>query len=515
MTVVRGAGAGLELGEHLRRAGRTSLYVLLGIPQGLVALGLVGSGLVLGALLSVARVGRPLLQRVAAVAWRLGEEERRQANRLLHAHLGPLPRHEARGASPWRSSALRRLVAMLLLRLPVALLALAAAAALVALAAGLLATGIEGLAGDDPRLLGPWALGPALGLALCALAAAATVVTVAALGELGRSLRELARTLLRSRDPAEGQVRELLAERLGDRTLTVAYWLPDRGMFVDDCGRPVELPGPDSGRAWTTVERNGSPVAAIVHAAELDAPPELVEAAAAAASLAIDNERLKADLRARVEELRESRLRIVQASDEARRRIERNLHDGAQQQLVALALDLRLLRARLRDDEARATVEELAGKLDSALAELRDLARGIHPAVLIDRGLAPALEALARRVPLPVDGEVELEARLPEPVEAAAYFVVAEALTNVVRYAQATTVQIDVRVEDGELVVIVTDDGRGGAQVGAGSGLRGLTDRLAALDGRLSVASPPGAGTRLEARIPTHPAAGDAEAVGP
>jgi signal transduction histidine kinase len=308
--------------------------------------------------------------------------------------------------------------------------------------------------------------------------------------------------LLHSRRAPGGPVREMLAESLGDRTLSIAYWLPDRQTFVDEAGRPVELPDPGSGRAWTAVERNGVRVAAIVHDAALDTGPELVQAAAAAAALALDNERLKADLRARVEELRVSRVRIVQAADAARRRLERDLHDGAQQQLVSLALDLRLLKARLRDTEAEPMVDALAEKLAVALGELRELARGIHPAILTDRGLGPAIEALATRVPVPVTAEVEVHERLSAPIEAAAYFVVAEALTNIVKYARATEARVEIRRANDLVTVSVVDDGVGGARIGAGSGLRGLQDRLSALDGTLSVESAPGGGTRLLARIP-------------
>ena len=232
-------------------------------------------------------------------------------------------------------------------------------------------------------------------------------------------------------------MRELLAERLGDRSLNIAYWLPEREIFVDEAGRTVQLPDPGSGRTWTAVEHEGTRVAAIVHDAELDATPELVSAAASAAALAIDNERLKAELRARVEELRVSRLRIVEAADDARRRIERDLHDGAQQQLVSLALDLRMLKARLGDSGLSSTVDEIGDKLAVALAELREFARGIHPAFLSERGVGAAVEALVARAPIKVDAVVDLDGRLPAPVEAATYFVIAEGLTNVVRYAEA------------------------------------------------------------------------------
>jgi len=244
-------------------------------------------------------------------------------------------------------------------------------------------------------------------------------------------------------------------------------------------------------------------VAAIIHDAELDTTTDLVNAAAAAAALALDNERLKADLRARVEDLRISRARIVEAADTARRRLERDLHDGAQQQLVSLALDLRLLRARLKGSDTVSMIDEISDKLNVALAELRELARGIHPAILTDRGLGPAVQGLADRVPLPVEVDVELPVRPSPPIEAAAYFVTAEALTNVARYARAREARVEIRREGDDVVVAVTDDGVGGADVEAGTGLRGLQDRLAALDGRLTIISPPSRGTRLRAVIPS------------
>jgi signal transduction histidine kinase len=264
-------------------------------------------------------------------------------------------------------------------------------------------------------------------------------------------------------------------------------------------------------------------VAAIVHDANLDASPELIAAAAAGASLAIDNDRLKADLRARVEELRASRVRIVEAGDAARRRLERDLHDGAQQQLVALAIDLRILRSRLGSSggagagagaEAIELIDGIDEKLAAALAELRELARGIHPAILSDRGLEPALDALATRVPVPVACQVDLPVRPPPPVEAAAYFVVAEALTNVLKYARAERVTVRAFQEDEDIVVEVDDDGIGGADAGRGSGLRGLDDRVGALDGTLTVVSQAGAGTLVRARIPCRAARLVARATG-
>ena len=506
MTAIRASG-GLDLPRHLRAAGRTLLYLLLGVPYGAAYLLVVGAGLLLGAVLTIAWIGLPLMAAVTRLAWQLAEGERRQANRLLAAHLPPVPRPprgdwrqvlEATGHGPfWR------VVGMLLLRLPVAVAGLALAAAPVALAVLLLMLAVDGLGSDGEQFVGPWALGPAVALALIALAFASAVVSLGAQEGLGRGLRALAQALLRTERTGEGPVRELLAERLGDRSLNIAYWLPDREIFVDERGHPVDLPASGSGRTWTAVDREGSRVAAIVHDAELDATPELVHAAASAAALALDNERLKADLRARLEELRHSRRRIVEAADDARRQIERDLHDGAQQQLVSLALDLRLLRAQLKQEpELAATVEELADKLAAALAELRELARGIHPAVLSDHGLAAAIHVLVERAPIAVQCDLAIDDRLPAPVEAAAYFVVAEGLTNVIKYANASKAKVSVRRRADRLEVVVSDDGVGGARIDAGSGLRGLSDRLSALEGELDLESPLGEGTRLIARIP-------------
>jgi signal transduction histidine kinase len=220
--------------------------------------------------------------------------------------------------------------------------------------------------------------------------------------------------------------------------------------------------------------------------------------------LALENERLDAALRARVEELRESRSRIVKAADEERRRLERDLHDGAQQRLVALALTLRLARSKL-DGEPEAAAElldEAASELGLATEELRELARGIHPAVLTDRGLEAAIDALAGRAPIPVQ-LVELpHGRLPSDVESAAYFVVAEALTNIAKYARATHAEVRIAQSNGVVTVEVRDDGVGGADPSRGTGLRGLADRIASLDGRLDLSSPADGGTVVRAVVP-------------
>jgi signal transduction histidine kinase len=204
-----------------------------------------------------------------------------------------------------------------------------------------------------------------------------------------------------------------------------------------------------------------------------------------------------------VEELHASRARLVEAGDAARRKLERDLHDGAQSRLVALALLLRSARKRADGQpELAELLDQAQEELQTSLGELRELARGIHPAVLTERGLEPALQALVSRAPLPVTLEAQTPERLPGPVESAAYFVVSEALANVAKYAQATHATVAVRQVNGSVSVEVSDDGVGGADVSAGSGLRGLEDRLAALDGTLAVESPSGRGTRLRARIP-------------
>ena len=305
--------------------------------------------------------------------------------------------------------------------------------------------------------------------------------------------------------PDPSDLRDLLSTALGDRSLQVVYWLDRPRKWVDAAGHPAVLPGDDDpARAVTRVEREGRAVGALIHDRSLCEDPELVGSVAAAAGLSIENERLQAQLRARVEELRASRARIVAAGTAERRRLERNLHDGAQQRLVALSLTLRVAQSRLRKDPdgAEAMIAGAQEELTLALEELRELARGIHPAVLSDRGLEPALAALAGRSPVPVEVEETPTERLPPAVEAAAYFVVAEALTTVVKYAEASQARISISRTNGHAVVEVADDGVGGADPTRGSGLRGLADRVSALDGTLELRSPQGAGTVLRASIP-------------
>ncbi len=214
--------------------------------------------------------------------------------------------------------------------------------------------------------------------------------------------------------------------------------------------------------------------------------------------------RLHEELQARFDDLIASRARIVTAGDVARRRLERNLHDGAQQRLVTLSVSLRLANKKLDEDPetARALLAEAADELTVALEELRELARGLHPAVLTEHGLCAAVESLASRVPLPVEIVDAPTERLAEPVEAAVYYTVAEALTNIAKHARATSARVSVKHANGSVVVDVSDDGVGGADLGAGTGIRGLADRVEVLGGRLEVTSPLGVGTTLHAQIP-------------
>lgn len=317
---------------------------------------------------------------------------------------------------------------------------------------------------------------------------------LSAAGAVGTLLERLAAA------PGTGELRAAVSSALGDPSVAVAYWLPDRGQHVDEDGRPVELPAPGSGRAVLPVERGAQRVGVVVHDAALPAEPGLLGRVGAAAALALENERLGAELRARVRELERSRAEVVATGDAERRRLERDLHDGAQQRLVAVRLSLGLARAELDGSPGGRLLDEAATELDAALSELRELARGLHPSVLATRGLAAAVEGLAARSPVPVKVDVEV-GRLPAPLEAAAYFVVAEGLTNVAKHARADTARVRVLVAAAGLLVEVSDDGRGGADP-RGSGLLGLAARVAALEGTLVVADAQCGGTVLRAALP-------------
>jgi signal transduction histidine kinase len=306
------------------------------------------------------------------------------------------------------------------------------------------------------------------------------------------------------RTPPQG-IRDALARALEDPTLEVAFWLPERRGYVDAAGQEVVLPQDGAARAVTRLEHGGEPVAALVYDPSLLDDPKLVEAAGAAARLALENARLQADVRAQLGEVQESRRRIVTAGDERARKIERDIHDGAQQRLVALALELRIAQRQLGkelDPEVERLLEGAVGELQVAVDELRELARGVHPAVLTEEGLGGAIESLATRTPIPVRISSVPDERLPPEIEAAAYFVVCEAITNAVKHSHATAVSVSAQRLDGKLVVAVEDDGVGGADESAGSGLRGLVDRVEAHGGTLRIESPHGRGTRLVGELP-------------
>jgi signal transduction histidine kinase len=305
--------------------------------------------------------------------------------------------------------------------------------------------------------------------------------------------------------PTPARLRDALANALGDHSLRVAYWSPTHDQFVDGAAQAIDLPPESSGQAVTMLERNGVREAAIIHDAILLEDPGLIAAVASAMRLAVENDRLTAEAHEQLHEVRASRARIVQAGDLERRRVERDLHDGAQQRLISLSLELRVARSKLGeqgDPEVRASLDRAAEEAQAALVELRDLALGIHPLILTESGLGEAVESLADRTSVSVSVDVGSE-RYSPAVEGAAYFVISEALANVTKYAKATKAVVRVRGLSDHMTIEVEDDGIGGADPRSGSGLRGLVDRLAALDGTLSVISPAGGGTRISALIPT------------
>jgi signal transduction histidine kinase len=362
------------------------------------------------------------------------------------------------------------------------------AAVMVALALTLAAA--ARLAGVDADREVLWAYEVVIGLAAVWLVAellwgrwtqAAITGLVVDLGELGDA----------------GTLRDRLARALGDPSL-LGYWLPGEGRYVDEAGRPAELPLAGGERAVTPIEQDGEPVAALVHDASVLADPRLVADVAAAARLAVANVRLQAQVRSRVAEVAASRRRIVQTADTQRRGLERRLRRGAEQRLGRVA--------ELLSDSGPPLAEVAVG-LDAARAELREFARGVHPAALVEGGLAAAVTELAERSPVPIQLTAP-SGRLPAAVEAAAYFLCSEALANIAKYAHASHASVRLETRDGVLAVEVADDGAGGADPAGGSGLRGLADRVEALGGRLRLDSPPGRGTRLTAELPFAEATG-------
>jgi signal transduction histidine kinase len=295
-------------------------------------------------------------------------------------------------------------------------------------------------------------------------------------------------------------LRERLANALGDRSLVLGYRLADREVYVDERGRELELPEGNHDRRVTIVREGAEPVAALVHDAHVDADPELVQSVAAAARMALANVRLQAAIRRQVGELEASRRRMVEAGDAERRRLEQELREGAERRLADVGELLGEARRRATEGSA-VRLADAQTKLERTRSELRELALGIHPRALADGGLAKALGELAHRSAV----SVELTApdlRFDPAVEAAVYFVCSEALTNTSKHAGASHAAITVTQRDRALVVSIRDDGRGGATLAAGSGLRGLADRLETLGGQLTVLSPTGDGTLVVAELP-------------
>ena len=303
------------------------------------------------------------------------------------------------------------------------------------------------------------------------------------------------------------QVGRVLAEAVGDDRLELYFWLPDGALFdgpvFADAGGTEHRELPADGRERTPVRSGAQQLAVVLHAPS--DRPALLREVLETLGLAVEIARLRVEVRRQLARVRDSRARIVAATHAERRRIERNLHDGAQQRLVSVGLTLRHVQHRLRPtggspDDTAALLDGAVAEVGAAIAELRELARGLGPAAL-DRGLATALADLAARAPLPVHVDTAVE-RLPGDVEAAAYFLASEAVTNVVKHANATAVSLSAGRENGCLRIVVTDDGVGGAGLRPGSGLAGLADRVDALGGRLDIDSAPGAGTRVTAELP-------------
>jgi signal transduction histidine kinase len=291
---------------------------------------------------------------------------------------------------------------------------------------------------------------------------------------------------------AAGTLRDRLAQTLGDPTLVVAYVLPGEDGYVDEAGRAIELPAPGEERTVTRIEEDGRQMVALIHDVAVLDDPGLISAAASATRLALSNVRLQAAVRARVAEVEASRRRIVEAADEQRHRLERELHEGAEQRLGQVA---ELLSG------SGDPLAEVRARLDDARADLSEFARGIRPRVLTEHGLRAAIEELAERSSVPLEVVVAPE-RFAPSVEAAAYFVCSEALTNAAKYADASCSTVSITANDGLLLVDVADDGVGGADPTRGSGLRGLSDRVEAIGGLVRFESAAGHGTRVIAEIP-------------
>lgn len=311
--------------------------------------------------------------------------------------------------------------------------------------------------------------------------------------------------LVAARGPnTTAELRDLLATALRDPSLSLGHWHAESSAFLDSDGE--KLNG-DAGRVLVTLaDGAGRPVGALTRRNVPWEDARLGNAVAALAGLVLDNQRLTAEVSERLAEVHASRARLVSLADEERRRVERDLHDGAQQRLVTVALGIQLARHQLNtphEAEVSSLLAAAADGVQDAITELRELARGIHPALLTEAGLGPTVAELTERTPLPVTLIAPALPRLPEAVEATAYFVVAEALTNALKHANAGAAEVHLELTGGRLRVEVVDDGIGGAELVAGSGLCGLRDRVRALDGELVVGAAAGSGTAVVADIPT------------
>jgi signal transduction histidine kinase len=304
---------------------------------------------------------------------------------------------------------------------------------------------------------------------------------------------------------APGRVRAALAATLHDPQLELLYWSPVSEGYVDIDGQPREpVAGP--GRTVAPISGESGPLAVMVVDEIALQEPALLHAAGAMARLALENERLQAEVRSQLVQLRSTTARLVEAGQDARRRIERDLHDGAQQRLLALSMTLGHARARAdgtADPEIRAFLDHAADDLQQAITELRELARGIHPMLLNQEGLGSALRALAERAPLPVQVTAPAH-RFPDTIESTAYFFATEAVTNAARHSAASVVHVEVTVHGDELIIGVSDNGVGGVDTASsgGSGMLGMRDRVVAVGGRMTVSSPTGGGTTVVARLP-------------
>jgi signal transduction histidine kinase len=340
-----------------------------------------------------------------------------------------------------------------------------------------------------------WGIAPVILLTGPAMFVVSTALARSARGAVGTAIVDL--------QPGSSPelLRDALARALGDSTLQLAFLAPDGTGYLDTAGRGIDPGHLGPGRALTELTISG---AVLVHDQGLQQEPQLVRLTASAASMALEHARLQAEVQAQLEQVRASRARIVEAGDAERRRLERDLHDGAQQRLVTLSLALGMARERAAgaDPALRSLLESAGKEAKEALVELRELARGIHPAVLTETGLSGALQALAERSTVAMTVAAVPSGRFPAPVEATAYFVVSEALANVAKHALTDAAVVTIRQLPGLLTVVVSDDGAGGARPEDGTGLRGLADRVASVGGVLRIDSPPGAGTRLEAAIP-------------